>query len=114
MALSDRFGDSGLTGLVVLRFAGSDAEVDTLLVSCRVLGRRVEDALLAFIAARARERGAHRLIGLFLPSGKNDLTRDFYADRGFARDGDGRFVLDLEEGRLAAPSGITVEVATLA
>ena len=113
LALSDRFGDSGITGLAILRFLDGTAEVDTLLLSCRVLGRRVEDAFLAFLAERARERGARFLAGRYVESPRNEQVRSFYADRGFEADGDA-FRLDLERSRLEPPAGVAVKAAARA
>ena len=89
VAVSDRFGDSGITGLAILRFVADEAEIDTLLLSCRVLGRGIEDRLLSFLVDRARERGARRLLGRRIATQRNQQTADFYAQRGFAATGAG-------------------------
>jgi FkbH-like protein len=113
LALSDRFGDSGITGLAILRFLDGTAEIDTLLLSCRVLGRRVEDAFLAFLGERARERGARVLLGRYVESPRNEQVRSFYPERGFEPDGDG-YRLDLERARLEPPAGVALKAATRA
>ena len=68
-------------------------------MSCRVLGRRVEEAILAHVAAAARAEGAKVLIGSYIPSGRNAIVADHYRKLGFteiAGDGDGtRWQLDL-------------------
>jgi FkbH-like protein len=110
LALTDRFGDSGITGLVVLRFDEDVAEVETLLMSCRVLGRRVEDAFLSFIAARARARGARRLLGRYVPTAKNGQVERFFPDRGFEQVGEGEYAIDLTEHELPAPDNIDLKV----
>lgn len=58
-------------------------ELDTFLLSCRVLGRGVEDALLGYVAATARHAGAGRLRGRFVPTAKNAPAATFYESRGF-------------------------------
>jgi FkbH-like protein len=83
MRVRDRYADNGLVGVAVLRVEGETAEIDTFLLSCRVIGRTVETALLAHVAARAREAGAQRLQGWFLPTKKNAPARDFYSSHGF-------------------------------
>src|SRR5438128_1954902 len=113
LALSDRFGDSGITGLAILRFLDGTAEVDTFLLSCRVLGRRVEDAFLAFLAERARERGARTLVGRYVESPRNEQARSFYPERGFEPRGDA-FRLDLDRGRLEPPAGVAVKAVARA
>lgn len=110
LAVRDRFGDSGITGLGILRFEGENAEIDTFLLSCRVLGRKIEDVFLAFLAGRAHARGARHLIGHYIPTAKNRQVALFYPDRGFEMVGEGLFRLDLERQQLEAPPQIAVKV----
>ena len=82
--LEDKFGDLGMIGAVICRTAGADTwEIDTWLMSCRVLGRRVEEAVLAQIVMAARRRGIKRLLGTYLPTAKNAMVSDHYAKLGF-------------------------------
>jgi len=90
----DRFGDNGLVGVAITRDLGRNCLIDSLLLSCRVLGREVETALLFFLTVQARRRGAEVLQGWFRPTAKNALARDFYARQGF------RLVREEEEGSL--------------
>jgi predicted enzyme involved in methoxymalonyl-ACP biosynthesis len=69
-----------------VREPGSDFRLDSFLMSCRVLGRRAEHALLHAIVRRARQLGAHTLFGEFIPTKKNAPAASFFADAGFARD----------------------------
>ena len=110
LAVRDRFGESGITGLGVIRSHGDTAELDVLLLSCRVLGRKVEDAFLAVLAKQARERGARYLVGRYSPTAKNSQVASFYPDRGFEVAGDGEFRLNLETHSLSYPPYIKVEV----
>jgi FkbH-like protein len=112
LAVRDRFGDSGITGLAILRYEGDTAEIDTFLLSCRVLGRKVEDAFLAILVDRARENGARYVIGSYEPTVKNVQTAGFYSDRGFTSLGDGAFRLNIAAAHLPIPPYIKVEVAT--
>ena len=68
---------------------GEEWEIDTWLMSCRVLGRGVEQAVLAEIVRIAVANDCRRLRGLFIPSGRNDLVKDHYAKLGFDRQVDG-------------------------
>ena len=83
--LLDQFGDNGVIALVVGRFeaASTDMLIDTWLMSCRVLGRGVEQTTLNLIAAEAQRLGAQRLIGEYRPTAKNGMVRDHYAKLGF-------------------------------
>ncbi|HEX5909682.1 MAG TPA: HAD-IIIC family phosphatase, partial [Thermoleophilaceae bacterium] len=110
LAVSDRFGQSGVTGLAILELDGADATIDTLLLSCRVLGRRVEDAFLSFLADRARAGGARTLVGMYVPTDRNGQTAGFFPDRGFEDAGEGRFALDLTESAVPMPAEMDVRV----
>ena len=60
MRVKDRFGDNGLVGVMLTRTDGGVCEIDTFLLSCRVISRTVETAMLAFLAAESRVARAHR------------------------------------------------------
>ena len=85
-------------------------EIDTFLMSCRVIGRTVETALLARLAADARERGAKVLQGWFLPTKKNAPAREFYREHGFAeasKTAEGvLWTMDLNAGTIQTPEWI--------
>ncbi|HVT35012.1 MAG TPA: HAD-IIIC family phosphatase, partial [Nevskiaceae bacterium] len=74
--LADSFGDNGMISVVIARRAGDDWELDTWLMSCRVLQRRVEHAILAQLVSAARARGIKRLLGTWLPTEKNMMVQD--------------------------------------
>jgi FkbH-like protein len=86
MKLKDRYGDYGLVGAAILSRAGKTCVIDTLLMSCRVLGRGAEDAFLATLAKAANDMECERLEGRYVPTPKNAMVRDFYKTRGFAED----------------------------
>ena len=68
---------------------GADAwRIDNFVVSCRILGRQVETALLAAVAERVAASGAERLIGEYVATPRNVPARDFYAGHGFQGEGD--------------------------
>lgn len=99
--LKDRFGDNGMISVVIFERGESDWHCDTWLMSCRVLGRRVEEAVLAQVVEAARTAGAKRLTGDYIPTPKNRLVKDHYAKLGFTKiaelDGGGaRWALELE------------------
>lgn len=73
----DRFGDYGLVGLAATGAAGDTLEVDALLLSCRVLGRGVEHAVLRQLGRLAREQGLSRILLRFVPTARNQAARDF-------------------------------------
>ncbi len=101
--LEDRFGDLGMIAVVICRPSGANDEyawnIDTWLMSCRVLGRQVEEAMLTRIVAAARARNIERLIGTYIPTAKNGMVTDHYSRLGFTpldqSGGAQRFVLSV-------------------
>jgi FkbH-like protein len=83
LRLTDQFGDNGIIGLVIGKPEQDGLYLDTWLMSCRVLGRQVEEATLNLVAQRALELGARRLIGEYLPTKKNGMVREHYRKLGF-------------------------------
>jgi FkbH-like protein len=81
----DRFGDIGLVGVAIIvpGVHAEEAEIDTLLLSCRVLGRGLEDVLLYATAIQAKEMGYRSLRGTYAPTARNQAVATFYPDRGF-------------------------------
>jgi FkbH-like protein len=82
-SLKDRFGDNGMISVVICRPNAGDWEIDTWLMSCRVLKRRVEEQILQFVVDSARKAGAKRLKGIYRPTAKNGLVKNHYRDLGF-------------------------------
>jgi FkbH-like protein len=113
----DRFGDAGVVGLALAQNRGSTCYIDSLLLSCRVIGRGVETALLAYIAECARETGAKRLVGEFIPTKKNAPCATFYPDQGFTEisspeegsSGSIFYEFDMTASALTSPKWITLE-----
>lgn len=79
----DNFADEGVIGVVLVEIAGSEWRLDTFLMSCRVLGRGVEKALLGAVCKQAGEAGATLVCGEFLRTAKNAQTENFYETCGF-------------------------------
>lgn len=100
--LSDSFGDNGMICVVICRGVADAWEIDTWLMSCRVLGRKVEAAVLEELAFHARERGLRRLVGEYLPTEKNGLVAAHYEKLGFSllerlSNGGSRWQLELDQ-----------------
>jgi FkbH-like protein len=114
--LKDTYGDNGMIGIVLCEPASakrlaaegfaradagaSDLYIDTWLMSCRVLGRQVEEAMMNVVADQARARGARRIFGHYIPTAKNAMVREHYERMGFelvetAADGATLWMLDV-------------------
>ena len=81
--LADRFGDHGLIAIVICRVSGNTLEIDTWLMSCRVLKRQVEDEVLNEIVRRARVLGCPVIRGRYVATAKNGMVRDLLPSLGF-------------------------------
>jgi FkbH-like protein len=78
----DRFGDEGSVALAIVDLA--EGRIDTLLTSCRVIGRKVERRLIDKAIELCRARGHRKIVGEYIPTKKNQLVADFYEVHGFA------------------------------
>ena len=89
--LADIFGDNGMISVVICRPGEAGVwDIDTWLMSCRVLGRKVEHMVLREILEHARAAGVHKLRGAYRPTDRNNLVIDHYAKLGFTKVGGGR------------------------
>lgn len=87
LSVSDRFGDFGLVAVVILRRRPAALELDTFLMSCRVLQRGVEGYAMNRVFALAARAGAERVMARYLPTPRNGLVRDLLPRLGFVRAG---------------------------
>jgi FkbH-like protein len=99
----DRFGDHGIIGVMILHFDSSECLIDTFLLSCRVIGRGIEQVMTAFAADVGRVRGAQRVVGEFLPTAKNAPAAGVYEACGFVRTSDTHFELPLGDAPPSYP-----------
>jgi FkbH-like protein len=115
--LADRFGDNGMISCIICRDAGlATWEIDTWLMSCRVLGRGVEAMVLREIIAAARAQGITTLIGVYRPTSRNGMVSDHYSKLGFAADStelDGTTRWRLTADKASAPAGVPMKVVRL-
>ncbi len=100
--LTDRFGDNGLVSVVVGAVDGRTVEIELWLMSCRVLKRDMEVAMLGCLVERARDVGATRLRGWYIPTAKNSIVADHYSRLGFSR-----VAVDREDGATCWELGVT-------
>lgn len=98
--LTDTFGDNGMISVIVCRTTSEGTwDIDTWLMSCRVLGRGVEKMVLREMLQHASERGVAKLIGTYRPTDRNKLVEQHYSKLGFTeleRRSDGTTVWELD------------------
>jgi FkbH-like protein len=113
--VKDRFGDNGLVGAMLTRDSGDVCEVDTFLLSCRVISRTVETAMLAFLVEECRKRGIPVLDGWYFPTAKNAPCKDLYAQHGFqiaeTQGKNVRWRLHADAATIAYPAWLRVTVS---
>ena len=81
--LMDKFGDNGVVSIVIGKLNGECCDIDLWLMSCRVLKRDMECAMLDELVDRCKATGVKTLVGHYLPTEKNKMVKHFYGDMGF-------------------------------
>jgi FkbH-like protein len=95
--VADRYGDLGITGLLGLRVQDGNAEVVDFLLSCRAMGRKIEETMIAVAVAHARSSGAASIVARFLPTAKNRPCLEFWENSDWGRIEDGLFSWELSK-----------------
>lgn len=114
MRARDRFGDSGLTGVLIAIPEGGGLRVDTWLMSCRVLGRRLEEVMFGALVRYAAENRCTQITGEYIPTARNGQVANLYIRLGCAEEdqqGESRF-FRWETGQAFAPPAM-IECADL-
>lgn len=83
--LTDKFGDNGVVSLVIGRIEGKLLHVELWLMSCRVLKRDMEFAMMDALVEAGREKGISRIMGYYYPTPKNAMVKNFYEIQGFTK-----------------------------
>ena len=99
--LTDRFGDNGMICAIICHRRSEEWEIDSWLMSCRVLNRKVEEAICNRIARDAIDAGVRRLVGVYRPTPRNKIVAGLFEQVGFSRidspEDDQRWVLKLDD-----------------
>ncbi|MBU1869039.1 MAG: HAD-IIIC family phosphatase, partial [Candidatus Omnitrophica bacterium] len=86
LKLSDRFGDAGIVGLMLLRKVSDTVmKIEEFCLSCRAIGLSVERAFLSHVMHKLKKGRIEELIGVYIPSGRNILVESLYQDTGFVK-----------------------------
>jgi FkbH-like protein len=85
LQVNDKFGDEGIVGVAIIRKESDAWTLDSFLLSCRVIGRKIETAFLARIVEDAKEQSVSNLVGEYIPTQKNAPVKDFYSSHGFKK-----------------------------
>ena len=111
--LIDKFGDNGVVSVVIGHVLGDSLDIDLWIMSCRVLKRDMEYAMMDELVNRAKSRGLKSITGHYYPTPKNNMVRNFYADMGFDKvsedaEGNTEWTLDITSDYINKNSHIKV------
>lgn len=86
-SVADKFGDNGITGLAILKLnhEAASAQIDTFLISCRIIGRNIEFVFMDFLVKKMRRQGFHKFEAEYIQTPKNQQAADFYHRCSFSR-----------------------------
>lgn len=82
LSVSDKFGDNGITGLMIVHISNEIAEIDTFLLSCRILGKGIENAFFNAVINKLLELGIKTVKSKYIPTQKNNQVANFYSSVG--------------------------------
>lgn len=104
-SVSDRYGDNGLVFVLMVSTQPGVATIDNLLMSCRVMGRHIEDAIVAAVEERLSAEGVSHIRGVFIPTARNTPVRDLLDRLGYQRVGEGETLVEYERAIGSAAPG---------
>lgn len=97
--LSDKFGDNGVVSILIGKKQGNELHMELWLMSCRVLKRDMEYAMMDELVRKCKEQKIEKIVGYYYPTAKNRMVKDFYDFQGFQKtkeDGEGNTVWEYE------------------
>lgn len=112
--LKDKFGDNGIVSVVIGKKDGEKLHIELWLMSCRVLKRDMEYAMLDTLVGECRKQGISEIVGYYYPTKKNAMVKELFGDFGFdkvSEDADGNTVWSLKtEGYTNKNKAINVQI----
>ena len=106
--IEDKFGDSGITNAFIIKKNNKEWKIDTFLLSCRIIGRGIEDAIISYILKEAKNQGVEKIRAYFIPTKKNNPAESFLPNYGFKKENE-YWVYDLKDS-IKTPSHLLLEV----
>ena len=106
--VNDKFGENGITNVFIIKTKSNEWIIDTFLLSCRVMGRGIEEGIIGKILEIAKEKGIERITATFIPTEKNKPSENFLKDYGFEKV-DEKWVF-LLKNKIKIPDHLQVEL----
>jgi FkbH-like protein len=95
--LKDKFGDQGIVGIIIANKNEKIWHIDSWLISCRVLGRQLEEFMFEDLLTCAKAEGISYIYGEYIPTPKNDIAKDLYKGLGFTYDeASGHYIFNID------------------
>ena len=101
LRVKDKFGDNGITGLIMIKINEKEAIIDSFLLSCRILGKKIEFEFMKYVLLNLKKNGIVRLKAKYIKTKKNIQTENFYEKLNFQiimySDDEKQYELDLKK-----------------
>jgi len=112
VSVKDRFGDSGISGVAIVKKIDCDEwMIDTFLISCRIIGRKIETSLLSVLSDMVFKKSGKILYGEYIPTKKNSFVASFYKEHGFIKCQKEKktvWKINLKKKKVISPDFITI------
>lgn len=82
--MADKYGDQGIVAVLILKYEGNTAEIDTFLMSCRVMGRKAENEIMAQVKALLLKKGIQTIRAVYIKTAKNTPVQELFEKLGFS------------------------------
>lgn len=107
--VEDKFGDNGITGIFIVKKQQKEWFIDTFLLSCRIMGRGIEDGMLGHILKKAKNEGVDVVKGEFIATKKNAPAENFLLNYGFKKDGN-YWIYNVKDNPIKIPSHLNMSI----
>jgi FkbH-like protein len=106
--VEDKFGENGITNVFIIKIKSNEWIIDTFLLSCRIMGRGIEEGIISKILEIAKKKGIEKITASFIPTEKNKPAENFLKNYGFKKEGENwTFLL---KNKIKIPDYLQVEL----
>ena len=106
--IEDKFGENGITNVFIIKTKPNEWIIDTFLLSCRIMGRGIEEGIIGKILEIAKNKGIEKIIATFIPTEKNKPAENFLKNYGFEKE-DEKWIF-LLKNKIKIPDYLEVEL----
>lgn len=96
LSVKDKFGDNGITGVIIVKIMDKEAYIDSMLLSCRILGRGIDGQFLNSTLNLLKDRGVNVVKAEYIPTVKNNQVADFYKNNNFTETATNSYTISLD------------------